>query len=547
MSTQRFIVEGPDGKRYIVEGPSEAAQGQPVGGSPSQGANAPSEGSQTFQRAGGYGPVMAGVSEAAIKGALGLKQFFGGLSDQDRAVLEQIRLEREEDPNKGLRTLGSVGGTIAATAVPGNALARGVQGLRVLQSAGRVLPYLSTGAAAGGTEFATAVGEGDSFGEQLGSKVTQAAKAAATAPVLQKALQVMAKPVTGLFRPSREAEQLFAQGINPTLQQGAETSVGRFIGGLTSGVTDVKSRLRDEVGNAMLRRITQGKQELPGGTGHEFLDAARTHMDDAYSQLWRGKTVNLSPTTRKALQSKASQVPVDATGARQAQEAAGVVANRFPEFDKNLRMSYNTFTERYRQPFTADIFEGASSREVQQRLMAVRDLLDKLATQKNLSPAERQVLADLNKRNFDLKRLEEAIRGVEAGKEGLSINQLAAAYSRMANQAKSVGNTTREDLVEPASRLISKTPTQDTARAGRTAIMRMAAPALGTGFFAGSGAGAAVGAVPIGISLLGQTAAGSRFLLGQGTKQKELAKLLRESQKLRAIERGLVVDGTEEE
>lgn len=544
MSTQRYIVEGPDGKRYVIEGPAGAAPG-PVGATPTGGQTGAPEGSQGFQRAGGYGPVLAGVGSAAIKGALGLRQFFGGLSPEQKAVLEQIKAEEEADPEKGWRTLGSVGGNIAMTAVPGNAVARGAQGLRFLQGAGRALPYIAQGASAGATELATSVGEGDTFAEQMGSKVKQAATAAAAAPILQKTLQVAAKPVTGMFRPSAEAEMLFKQGINPTLQQGADGRIGRFVGGLASGVTDVKTRLRDEFGNAMLKRITKGAEELPGGTGREFLDAGTRYMDDAYSQLWKGKTVNLSPSARRALSAKVAQVPPDASGARQAGEATAIVANRFPEFDKNMRMAYSTFRDRYRNPFSRDIFENPSD-EVRQRLMGARDLLDKMVTQKNLTPEELAQLKGLNIRNFDLKRLEEAVAGTDAGKEGINVGRLAGAYSRMINQARAMGNTTHEELVDPAARLISKTPTQDMARAGRTAALRMAAPVIGTGLIYGTGPAALIGSVPIGLSLAGQTPAGARFLLGQGDKQKALAKLLRESEVLRALERGAVNEGVEE-
>lgn len=541
MSTQRYIVEGPDGKRYVIEGPAQAApQPQP----------APPAAPAQRERAGGYGPFMAGVADAGIKGFLGLKQIFGGLSESDRAVLQQMKEEQESETSKGWRTTGNVAANVALTAVPASKLTKAVQASRALQAsrAGAAMaPYLATGAAAGGTEALTAVGSGDTYQDQMIDKLRQAGVAAGTSMALQGVGRAAVKPATGLFRAKPEAERLFKIGINPTLQQGAETGWGRFIGGLSSGTMDIKNRQREEIGQAFLKHVTEGKIDRPQGTGQELLDAAKGYIDDAYTSVWKGKKVDLSPTARRQVFDLVSHTTKDGRRSREAAEALGTMTNALGQSKTNYRMNYDTFLKDVRNKLTDDIFERSQG-DTQSRLLAGRDLLDKLVTHKGFTPDELKRLQQVNLRNFDLKRLEEAVRGQSAGKEGLDVNRLAGAYSRMMNEARSMGNTTFDDLVNPAAQLLSTAPTQDLARATRTSVARMAAPLIGTGLIYGATPAALVGSVPIGISMLGQTPKGAKALLGQFESQKALADLLRRTEHLRSpITSGLGVSISEEE
>lgn len=538
--------------REVQAAPPVAPAGaMPPGATPPQ--QTPPQPSQPFQRAGagalpllGGGALQSGVGDAAIRGVLGVKQFFGGLSDQDKAVLAQMKQEEEAEPNKGTRGLGGILGNIAMLAVPGAKVEKAVRGLRVLQGAGRALPYLAGGAAAGATELATSVGQGDTFGEQMASKATQAGTAAATAPLFQKATQVLAKPLTGMFKTTPEAQRLFDKGINPTLHQAAAGTPGRFIGGLTAGAIDVRPRLRDEIGRAWLRQATDGNRDLAQGVGDEFYRFARGYTDDLWDTVWQGHKVNLSPTARQQVLDAVSKLPKDASGASQQQEAIRVLLNRIPAFDKNMRMNYRTFADRYRNPLSKDIFSQVDD-EVAGRLRLGRDTLDDLVTTKGLPPEKMAARAHASTREFDVKRMEEALRGSDPAKEGINLERLTAAYARMRPQAAAVGNTTYDDLLEPATTMFSNVPTQHKARALRTAVVQAGLPATMTGaLYGAAGAGAGVAGIPIGISLLGQTAGGSKYLFGQNEWQKKAAKLLRESAALRAAERGIVnyaVDG----
>lgn len=496
------------------------------------------QGQKPFVRAGegsvghrlfGNGAFASGIGDSAIRSYLGLKQFFGGLSDDEKAVLAQMEKEQSEDPDKWTRIGGNVAGSVAQMANPLGAAAGRAGGALMgarMARATAANPALAAALAGGAQGFVLNPGEGDGFADQMLGKVEEAGKSAVLGGALSKVTRAIASPLTGMFKATPEAEALFRQGVNPTLQQGAAGSMGKFIGGLTSGALDVKGRQRDEIGNAMLRKITKGQQELPGGTGREFFEAGQDAMDRGYSSLWGGKKVNLSPSAVQKVLDEVGKVPKSGRGSREADLARALMVNRLgPNPMPNQRLNYDTFASEIRNKITRDAFTEAG--DVRDRMLAGREVLDNLVTLKNLSPDETATLQNLNLRNFDLKRLEEAVRGAASGQEGVSVRSLAAAYGNRANEARSMGNTTAEELINPAARVMGNTPNQDMARTAWQAVKKMGVPAVGAGLAGGAGAGAAVAAAPIGISLLGQTGPGAKALLGQYGKQKVLADILR--------------------
>lgn len=527
----RYIVEGPDGKRYIVEGPSDGAAGAGAGPGPAQGVPKALAPQETYQRAGGYGPTMAGVADAGIKGFLGLKQLVGMGSKEDKDVLEQMRQEKEADPESGWRTGGEALGNIAATAIPGSAAARGIQGVKALSSLPRVAAMLGAGGSSAATEFALASGEGDSYGEQLLSKSKEAAKAAAMGAGITAGIGALAKPLTGLFKAKPDAEALYAQGVNPTLQQGAAGAPGRFIGGLTAGVQNLRTRLNDQFGNAHLKRITEGNVAKEEGIGEEFADAAKKYVSDEYDRVWDGVKVQLSPRMREGLVARAGKVRADGIGADEAAEASRLMANRLGVRDgvsdatTNYNMNAETARKLFRTPISQDAF--AAQGQVKERLLDARKAWDRVQN-KALSPDKLARKQEVDSLNYDAKRLEEATSGTRLSKEGVDISRLAAAYGNMRNQGKALGNTTFEDLVAPANRIMDSTPSQNTARSAWAAARRAIPIALAGGAVGGGvGAGAAALAPFAAISLLGQTGPGAKALLGQYDTQKALAELIR--------------------
>ena len=501
-------------------------------GSPAPAAPAPAA-SQTFQRAGGYGAGSAGVNEAVIKGALGLKQLVGLGSDNDKAVLEQIRLESEADPNSGLRTTGNIAGNLVMSALPGGAAAKGIQGMKALSAFPKLASLLAAGGSSAATEFALAPGEGGSYGEQLLSKSKEAAKAAAMGAGITAGIGAVAKPLSGLFKAKPEAEALYRQGINPTLQQGAAGTPGRLLGGLTAGVQNLKTRWNDEVGDALLRKSTEGNVSLPAGTGEDFATGAKTYVQGEYDKLWSGKKIQLSPRHREAIVSRVGTVPSDGVGVDEAAQAARLMANRMGVEDgtsvalSNHPYSPEGFREKFRKPIS-DMAFGEDNPEIKRRLLEGRDLLDKLATNKSLTKPETARLKEINSLNFDANRMEEAAQGGRMSSEGLDISRLNRAYERMLKQGRSMENTTYDDIVAPANRVMSSTPNQNTARSWKAAMARTLPIAATTaaGALGGSAAAIPVGAA-YGLSLLGQTGPGAKALMGQYGMQKSLAELVR--------------------
>jgi len=502
------------------------------GGSPAQPPKAaplapivPANPSTPFARAGGYSAASQGINDAVIKTGLGLKSLVTNLSEDDRMALKGMRQEKEEDPEGFKRGLGEFGGNVLIGAIPGSKIAGAAS--KAVKVGSKLAPYFGTAMGAAGTEFAQHPAEGDGVGERMEQKLTSAGKAAITAPLVQLGLRGMGKAITQPFKPTAEAEKLMAQGVNPTLQQGAGSAPGRFVGGLTSGALDTKARLRDEVANAWLGRVTKGKEAYSEGTAEDFLAAAKATLGDEYSKFWKGHTVNLSPTAVKALAEKAGIVLSNNRQMRDAMEARGIVADLVGDGSVNLRMKYDTLAEEVRNPLSTKMRE-ATSEGVRTRLSDTRELLDKLVTRKGRTVGAVEDLKDIDRRMFDLKRGEEAVTPGALASEGMDISALVRAYAKNLPQAAKVGNTTFDDLIAPAGRLMSTTPVQHRSRALLQAGARTAGLAGAGTLAAGAGPMAIPLAALTGISLAGQTGRGARFLMGGTAAQKKMAKILQD-------------------
>lgn len=481
-------------------------------------------GQETFQRAGGYGPVLAGVADAGIKGYLGLKQFFGGLDDEERGVLQQQKLEEEADPEGGWRTAGQVGANIAATAIPGAKAGK-------LLTAARA-PFLSgvgaAGVVGGATEGLLTPGEGDTYGEQMASKGGNALKATLAAMAGQTVLGGAGKAVSGMFKAKPEAEALFKQGINPTLQQGAEGKAGRWIGGLTSGATDVRRRQEREVADALMNRVTEGNVSAADDIGRGYYQSAKKYIGDEYDQLLDKKRFPISPTTRTAVSQAATDI--NATGQFQVEagKAGAAIANIMGDAQRNINVGHTKLRDQYLTPMARTAY-AEQNEEIRRRILAARDTLIQRSRQTRLTADEQTRLRELDSLNFDLQRVREAVAGAAGEKEGISLLKLASAYGKKSDAATKVGNTTEAELVGPATRVLGSTPRQDEARTGYVVARRIGAPLLMGG--AAVASGNPLLTVPLagayGVSALGQSAKGSKFLLGQNDWQREMAEYLR--------------------
>jgi len=503
-----------------------AVQATTPAGGPPQPAPAPS---QPFQRAGGHGALAAGMAEAVIKSGYGIKQLFGGLNAEDRAVLEQIRLENEADPEGFKRGTGELLGNVLTTILPGGAAARTAKAAGLAKTLGKAA------LTAGATEAVTGVGTGDTYEEQLKSKAENAVKAGVTGAAFSGVLGGAAKAYKGMFRAKPEVQNLIEQGITPTLQQGADSSVGRFVGGLASGATSVRNRQEEQIANAVLHKASEGKIDMPHATGNEILDSARGYVKGEYQKLFGGKRYNMSPYAASEAQQVAQKLNNRGQFADEATDAGRAVANVLGQTgDTNRRLGIDKLRDEYLTPLSKAAYAEANE-ETKKRILAARQVIVDNVRNANLTKAEKARLGELDVRNFDVERIREAIKGKAGEEEGITLSRLATAYGKN----KMDGNDTMDTLIGPALRVLGNTPRQDEARTAKQIAGRIVGPALGLGGVGAATMGGTAGAVlglPLagayGLSALGQTEKGAKALLGQYNSQKQLAEFLRKNANL---------------
>lgn len=365
----------------------------------------------------------------------------------------------------------------------------------------------------------------------------QAGVDAATGGILSGALSALRKGTTGMFTPSKEAVDLMNQGVNPTLQQGADSWIGKFIGGLTSGVVDTNKRQNAEIIDALLKRIAPGL-DLKNATVPEKVGMLKSHFNDAggeFEKLLGGKTFTLTNQARDAVwqaarggkgqQPEAIQGAMGAmshTGsAMQSQNPVNMKSGKLKEYQDLLQDAVGKF----------DPSTGVISKQAHQALTAAKTKFDQLVRDPKLSAEERSALAAVEERYGDFLRFASAAERAPFHANP-SVREINNSYARMATGdefATGASNTQRE-LLEPATRVMGLAPSQEQSRQLVTALKRVgkgaAAGAAGAGAVAGNPLATAVAPV-YGVSLLGQTAPGARFLFGQGDKQKYMAELLR--------------------
>jgi hypothetical protein len=358
----------------------------------------------------------------------------------------------------------------------------------------------------------------------MGDKLKSGAKDAAWGGALGAGGQVLTKALTKPFQASPEAEKLFSQGISPTLQQGADSATGKFVGGLTSGVTNVRPRQEQEVADAILHKVTDGNVAMPKGIGRDYLDASKGYVGSLYDDVLAGKVLPISPKTRSEAAAAASALNKQGQFINEAQDASRAVGNVLGDSKRNINVNSATLRDNYLTPLSKEAY-AAGNDETKRRILAARDVLIEKARTQRLTPDEQALLKEADIKQFDVQRIREATNGPAGEKEGVTLNRLVSAYAKN----KMPGNTTGEDIVFPASRIVGSTPNQDMARQALITASR-----VGTG--AGLATGASLMGSPLtaagiaglyGVSALGQTKGGARYLMGQNDWQKRLAEQLR--------------------
>lgn len=501
---------------------------------PATPAQKPSE--QPFERAGGYGPAMAGVAQSAIKAGMGVKQFFGGLSDEDKAVLREVEAEDKADPNGGWRGAGDVAGNIAMLAIPGSKLEKGFRGAAAMPSALRAAA--AAAASSGITEAVTGVGEGEGFGAQMLSKAKGAAKAAGISGVMGGALQ----KATRFFKPTAEAEQLMKMDITPTLQQGAEGRVGQFVGGMSGGAfaNKVADRQNKEVLREVMRRIDPNT-DYTDARLIEIVNMADGNLKGEFDNLFRGKKFTMSSKDKaavwKAARSAAGNEPdviasVNGELARAGQALR--TGNTINLGAGGMREQRNMIQDRIN---AVGREQTTKAGDVKQGLIAAKNKFDEIVRNRRLTPAEQIELDALNGRMSDFKRLEDMATQPGSHKK-FKASSLLRSFATMdpkggAGFARGE-NAMQREVLEPAVRALDLAG-QDDTRAGLVALRRAALPlAAGAGMAGGVAALGSVSpvlAAPLALgyatSLAGQTKRGANVLFGNTDTQRALAEQLR--------------------
>jgi hypothetical protein len=458
---------------------------------------------------------MAGLADAGIRAYLGVKQLFGGLDPIEQGILREQEAEAEADPNGTQRVGGNIVGNVLLSAVPASKAA-GVVGKVTTALPRWLAPAVSAATVSGGQGLLLNPGKGETFEAQIEDKVAQAKKDAVLGAVTAGAGQLAVKGATRMFTPKSEAEMLFRQGVNPTLQQGAEGSMGRYIGGLTSGAFETRARQEREIENALMRRITKG-QALPNATRKEAVQIADDVMEQGYNAFAQGKRVPISPSLRADVHAAGNVISKTGQFGREQGEVSQVLGNIIPDYPRNINVGYRRLQNDYLYPLSeaAGMQKSERARDgilaARARILAARDA--------RLSPEQLAALKELDIRNYDFNRLKEAAKGAGAEKEGISLYQLEKAYSKAPDM---VGNRTREELIGPATRVIGQKPNQEQAR-----TLLINAKRAGIGLV---GAGAvmnnpiAVALAPLyALSLAGQTKVGAKALMGQYEWQRAVA------------------------
>jgi hypothetical protein len=427
------------------------------------------------------------------------------------AAVEQAKLDDAAllDTKAGIG--GNILGSVALTAVPGSKLQKALMAAR----AGRVAQIAAAAGSGAGVEFATAQGS-------LEDKAKSAALAAGLSGGSTGVLAAAAKP----FRAKADALKLMAQEVTPTLQQGADSAFGRFVGGLTAGSSLVKARQERELQNALLKKITEGAVEAADDTGRNTLAAARHYVTGEYDNILANKSFTLTGTRLSKARQAAQQLNARGQMAAEAKEAGKIVSNILGPAELNKAPTTISSAELsdLTNKLSAAAYESSSA-EVRNRILAARNVLIERVRNTKLSPAELERIGVLDSKHFDVKRLEEATKGMRGELEGLSIPALTNAYAKKSMPS----NTTLEDLVAPAARILGPSHAMNESRSQLVSAMRVSAPLAGAGAATAYGLPGVVPSLAslYGVSALGQTAKGAKILFGETNKQKMLADLVR--------------------
>lgn len=472
-----------------------------------------------------------GLAGSGIQAYLGLKQSLGHtLTPEEQSTLKMSEADVNNSgfAGKAAKLVGDVGqGVAAALAVPEVGIVKALPKLL----------RMSLGGA--GMSAATTPVDSTNSSDVYDGKMANAAVAAAAGPVLGGAVKGAKALGTGLFSASKDAADLMAQGINPTLRQGAATGWGRFVGGLTSGFADSNGRQEQEVLDNLTNGISNGAVSAPGATVGQRLGMLGPAVSQAYQTILGGKRFPMNNAIRDDMLQQGDNI--GQTGGRflsQVKDARKVLDNVVGSDRNSTSMGIDKLQQNYQQPLQTAISD-ADDDKVKQALIAAKNVLINQSRNSKLSPDELSSLGDVDSRYFDLMRLKEA---GNINDTGVDIPKLVKAYEGGPGMdVIGAQNNTNDSLIGPLSRSIGTTQQKEASRTAMNMGRRMIAPGLAVGGGLATGATGPVAALAApfyGLSALGQTAGGAKYLLGQYPWQKNLSGALDNSALIDALRNG---------
>jgi hypothetical protein len=547
-----FNITTPDGTKYVVNAPEGATEEQalarvqaqhtasqsaaptkplvapnaaPMGAGATQPQITGLEASESGKTRSLGKAIKAGLANTGIQGYLGLKQIFTDLSPEEQTVRKISNNEANEDLTG---KISNFVGDIALTALPA------VKAGQVASRAAKILPRALQ---AGSTVLASGAGQGLASSafeatDERDDRLAKFGKDAATGAAVSGVLGGATKLVTGAFKPTADAKALFDQGVSPTLAQGAENRIVKFLGGMTSNIADVSKRQGDETLDAVIRKVAP-ELDTAGKTVSEKIGLLKQVNDDLFDKALPNK-VTLTIGDRQALFNTVNNAKLRSKTVPEALEAVG----RIFAPTKNVLNVGKEKLSLYRADLQAEInraskeFERSASGEAKETLDAlikVRNTFDKHILMKGATP-EQEIALKAAKEQYDVLRRIADVGASAKGAREINVSKLRDMYAgdtgaqRM--EAALESRPMVRDILGPANQVMGDTATYNQERAGMAALTRIG-KALGAA--SASVLAPAVMGPAIGVSALGQTAAGSRALFGQYDKQKKLAELIRNS------------------
>jgi len=461
----------------------------------------------------------------------GVKQLTTGLDEGDVADVEAWRALSEGasmDEGQGLinaGTAGDIAGAMGAFAAP---LGAAEQGLIKLGSA---LPkWASKVGAAMGVGGAEGAAQPVLEGE---SRATNATIGAMLPGALSVAGQAGRKLVTQPFKVSRTGEALLDEDITPTLGQGVETEGTVFarlaknmeatLEGIVPGITSNRRRAEQEVVDAVARRAAPPGATIPtarAGTPEYFHDLDSIY-DDAYQDVLgtipgRIDTLEVASVVNDALDnmgmmvnpSTKNQMRRVLNGIIDEFSAVGMSPSAARQFQQRIRKQLTKFSS----------MENANENTfgAVEILSAINDGMSSIFENK-LGTAGAQRLKDIDLA-YANKMLLETAKGYAKGGEEIGVKHLDRAMRARTGRSRRIrGGGLGQDIVDPAMEAMG---------GPKPSAWKRALSVSGLGF--GGWAAPAVAAPALGISLLGGTKPGFKFLTGLYEPQRRVAKYMSE-------------------